>query len=451
MWKGVAAKLNFRPEDGLEVICTGKLTTYPGRSKYQIVIDTMEVAGAGALMALLEERKKKLAAEGLFDPACKKPIPFIPQVIGVVTSPTGAVIRDILHRLDDRFPRHVLVWPVIVQGKGADLKIAAAIRGFNNIQTGGDIPRPDVIIVARGGGSLEDLWSFNEEAVVRATAASDIPIISAVGHETDTTLIDFASDHRAPTPTAAAERAVPVRLDLIYTVDDLRGRLNNGLRRMFNEKKQYLEGLARGLPKPEELLNLARQKMDELSDRLPRALGANVQRNDLRLSKVTGRLSPRVLVQKMIDYKAQVRTLNDRSSRSLKILTEKQKMRLEHLSHGLRADPLLRDVLRARERMDALKERLERAMTQRLQIQVDRLESPARLLMSLSYERSLERGFAVVRDEKGRLVSAGEKIKSGAGLEIQFKDRRVAVVAAGSSAKLKAKPKKTSNDQGMLL
>ncbi len=218
IWKGVHARMRFKPQEGLEVIATGKLTTYPGSSKYQIVIEALEPAGIGALMALLEERKRKLAAEGLFDEARKQPLPFLPEVIGVVTSPTGAVIRDILHRLDDRFPRRVLVWPVRVQGEGSAEQVAAAIRGFNALPEGGRMPRPDLLIVARGGGSLEDLWAFNEEIVVRAAADSMIPLISAVGHETDMTLIDFAADKRAPTPTAAAEMAVPVRSELFVEV-----------------------------------------------------------------------------------------------------------------------------------------------------------------------------------------------------------------------------------------
>ncbi len=245
-WKGVAAGLRFKPEDGLEVICTGRITTYPGRSKYQIVIEAMEPAGIGALMALLEERKRKLAAEGLFAPERKKPRPYLPEVIGVVTSPTGAVIRDILHRLADRFPRHVLIWPVLVQGEGAAEQIARAIEGFNAIAEGGEVPRPDVLIVARGGGSLEDLWAFNEEVVVRAAAASVIPLISAVGHETDTTLIDYASDLRAPTPTAAAELAVPVRADLIDAVDDLALRQRRAVNRFVTDRRDRLTGLARG-------------------------------------------------------------------------------------------------------------------------------------------------------------------------------------------------------------
>ena len=451
MWKGVAAKLDFNPEDGLEVICTGKLTTYPGRSKYQIVIDQMEIAGVGALMALLEERKKKFAAQGLFDSERKKEIPFIPEVIGVVTSPTGAVIRDILHRLEDRFPRHVLIWSVTVQGKGAEHKIAGAIKGFNQIKKGGTIPRPDVLIIARGGGSLEDLWCFNEEAVVLAVAESDIPIISAVGHETDTTLIDYVSDFRAPTPTAAAEKSVPVRLDLLYTVDDLRGRLSHSIRRSLKDKKQYLEGLSRGLPKPEELLNLARQKMDELSERLPRSLEASIQRSELRLSKIAGRLSPRVLSQKISDYNAQIMMLAQRSAGGLNVLTQRQKMRLDHLSHGLRADILINHTVLGNDKLLALKERMERSILQELENQRTKLISPARLLMSLSYERSLERGFAVVRDENGKLVHSGKKIKSGTGLEIQFKKDRLGVIARGSLDKPKMKPKKNNGEQGMLL
>ncbi|PWB63108.1 MAG: exodeoxyribonuclease VII large subunit [Bradyrhizobiaceae bacterium] len=238
VWKGNYARMRFKPEEGLEVIAVGRLTTYPGRSSYQIVIESLEPAGVGALMALLEERKRKLAAEGLFDEARKQLIPYLPDVIGVITSPTGAVIRDILHRLADRFPRRVLVWPVRVQGEGSAQEVAAAIEGFNALPERGPIPRPDLLIVARGGGSLEDLWSFNEEIVVRAAAASLIPLISAVGHETDVTLIDFAADRRAPTPTAAAEMAVPVRSDLVLQIDGLARR-----QRAFQALRLRLEAL----------------------------------------------------------------------------------------------------------------------------------------------------------------------------------------------------------------
>src|SRR5882672_11468005 len=249
-WRMTAIRLAIKPEDGMEVVCSGRLTTYPGRSKYQLVVDTIELAGKGALLRLLEERRLRLAAEGLFAVERKKPLPFLPAVIGIVTSPTGAVIRDILHRLADRFPRRVLIWPVTVQGDGAAAQIAAAIDGFNRLGAAGPAPRPDLIIVARGGGSLEDLMAFNEEIVVRAAAASAIPLISAVGHETDTTLIDHAADLRAPTPTAAAEIAVPVRLDLVAELAGKTARLAGGLARLFSERRLHLAGLARGLPDP---------------------------------------------------------------------------------------------------------------------------------------------------------------------------------------------------------
>src|SRR5215471_9196457 len=262
-WRGTALRLQVKPEDGMEVVCTGRLTTFPGRSKYQLVIETMELAGIGALLKLLEERKRRLAAEGLFAAERKRKLPFLPQVIGIVTSPTGAVIRDILHRLADRFPRQVLLWPVAVQGEGAAAQVAAAINGFNRLPADGPVPRPQLIIVARGGGSLEDLMAFNEEIVARAAAASAIPLISAVGHETDTTLIDHASDRRAPTPTAAAEMAVPVRLDLVAELAGKSSRLSAGLARLVAERRLHLAGLARGLPDPHDLIGAAAQRLDD--------------------------------------------------------------------------------------------------------------------------------------------------------------------------------------------
>ena len=291
-WKGVAASLPFQPEDGLEVVCEGKITTYNQQSRYQLVITRMEPAGEGALMALLEERKKKLAAEGLFAEEHKKPLPYIPSVIGVVTSPKGAVIQDILHRLNDRFPRHVILWPVQVQGKEAATQIAKAIHGFNALEKGNAIPKPDLIIVARGGGSLEDLWSFNEEVVVRAASESEIPLISAVGHETDTTLIDFVADVRAPTPTAAAERAVPVLMELKARVADLAQRLDNGKRRYLDGLREKLAGLARGIPTPRDILGLTAQRLDGLGARLPRGLSTFIQRQSLVLERAGGGLTP---------------------------------------------------------------------------------------------------------------------------------------------------------------
>src|SRR5690242_14259849 len=280
IWRMTAARLALKPEDGMEVVCAGRLTTYPGRSKYQLVIESVELAGIGALLKLLEERKKKLEAEGLFAPERKKLLPFLPSVIGVITSPTGAVIRDILHRLRDRFPRRVLVWPVKVQGEGSAEQVAAAIRGFNALAPNGRIPRPDLLIVARGGGSLEDLWSFNEEIVVRAAADSMIPLISAVGHETDVTLIDFAADVRAPTPTAAAEMAVPVRADLMLRMDSLVRRSLASWRRCQETRRTELRAAARALPTAEGLLALPRQRLDHAATRLPRALIANVKLHD---------------------------------------------------------------------------------------------------------------------------------------------------------------------------
>jgi exodeoxyribonuclease VII large subunit len=299
IWRGAASALAFSPQDGIEVIATGKLTTYPGRSKYQIVIERMELAGEGALMALFEKLKASLAAEGLFDGSRKKALPFMPRVIGVVTSPTGAVIRDILHRLEDRFPTHVLVWPVKVQGDGAAAEVAAAIRGFDAIAPGGPVPRPDLVIVARGGGSIEDLWAFNEEVVVRAIAACSIPLISAVGHETDTSLSDFAADLRAPTPTAAAEMAVPVLADVASNLASLALRTERCARRYHERARERLDALVRVLPRRDALLGPQRQKMDDLSSRLGRALERRLTRARGELDRAAGALRPAVLEQRL--------------------------------------------------------------------------------------------------------------------------------------------------------
>ena len=298
MWRGAADRLPFRPQDGIEVVATGKLTTYPGRSKYQIVIDRMELAGEGALMALFEKLKAQLKAEGLFD-GDKKRLPFAPKVIGVVTSPTGAVIRDILHRLADRFPTHVLVWPVKVQGDGAAAEVAAAVRGFDAMPADGAVPRPDLVIVARGGGSIEDLWAFNEEPVVRAVAACSIPIISAVGHETDTTLCDFAADVRAPTPTAAAEMAVPVRADLANAIATLALRTERCVRRYHSRGGEQLQALVRVLPRRDALLGPQRQKADDIGARLDRGLERRVTVARGVLDRAAGALRPAVLERKL--------------------------------------------------------------------------------------------------------------------------------------------------------
>lgn len=299
IWRGQASQLAFAPADGVEVVATGKLTTFPGRSKYQIVIERMELAGEGALMALLEKLKARLAAEGLFDPVRKQSLPFLPRTIGVVTSPTGAVIRDILHRLADRCPTHVLVWPVKVQGEGAAQEVARAVRGFDAIEAGGPVPRPDLVIVARGGGSIEDLWAFNEEAVVRAVAACSIPIISAVGHETDTSLCDHAADLRAPTPTAAAELAVPVRAELQSAVAALSLRTERCARRYAERARERLAALVRVLPRRDAILGPQRQRTDELVQRLNLALERRVAVGRRALDRAGGALRPAMLDQRL--------------------------------------------------------------------------------------------------------------------------------------------------------
>ena len=299
VWKGVAGRLGFAPQDGIEVVVTGKLTTYPGRSSYQIVIERMELAGEGALMQLLERLKKQLAAEGLFAPERKQRLPYLPRVIGVVTSPTGAVIRDILHRLADRCPTHVLLWPVLVQGEGAAAQVANAVRGFSAMKASGAIPRPDLVIVARGGGSIEDLWAFNEEIVVRAVAECSIPIISAVGHETDTTLCDYAADVRAPTPTAAAEMAVPVRAELMAGLTELGLRASRATRRSVEQRRERLSMTARLLPSPENLLSPQRQRADDLGERLGRGLKQRVTLAWRHLSEAGGALRPVLLNRRL--------------------------------------------------------------------------------------------------------------------------------------------------------
>ena len=299
MWKGGAARLPFAPEDGLEVVATGKLTTYAGRSNYQIVVEALEVAGEGAMMLLFEKLKARLAAEGLFEPSRKKTLPSLPRVIGVVTSPTGAVIRDILHRLADRFPTHVIVWPVLVQGETAAAQIAAAVGGFSALQPGGPIARPDLVIVARGGGSVEDLWAFNDEAVVRAVADCSIPIISAVGHETDTTLCDFAADFRAPTPTAAAEIAVPVRSELLARIGQIALRMSNSVRRRIDWATERLEAQRRLMPKLGDLAAPHQQRTDDLGERLRQSLSHRVSQAQIAFTGPAQMLSPRLLERQL--------------------------------------------------------------------------------------------------------------------------------------------------------
>ena len=353
-WRMTAMRLAVKPEDGMEVVCTGRLTTFPGRSKYQLVIDTIELAGIGALLKLLEERRQRLAAEGLFADERKKRLPYLPEVIGVVTSPSGAVIRDILHRLSDRFPRRVLIWPVAVQGEAAAAQVAAAIAGFNRLPQGA-VPRPDVVIVARGGGSLEDLMAFNEEIVVRAAAASAIPLISAVGHETDTTLIDHASDRRAPTPSAAAEMAVPVRLDLLAELGGKSARLSGGLARLFAERRLHLSGLARGLPDPQDLIGNAAQRLDDRAERLRLAADRHLRAARQRLDLASAGLRPAVLAADLARTRARIAEVSVRLDTAMARAIGRSRDLVDNFAgrlatHSERHESLLRARLRRRPR-----------------------------------------------------------------------------------------------------
>jgi exodeoxyribonuclease VII large subunit len=435
IWKGTHHRMRFKPQEGLEVIATGRLTTYPNSSKYQIVIETLEPAGIGALMALMEERKRKLAAEGLFDERRKKVLPWLPEVIGVVTSPTGAVIRDILHRLSDRFPRRVLVWPVKVQGDGSAEQVAAAIRGFNALPEQGRIPRPDVLIVARGGGSLEDLWSFNEEIVVRAAAGSQIPLISAVGHETDITLIDFAADKRAPTPTAAAEMAVPVRSELMAEVETLRRRLIICWHRSQESRRNELRAAARALPAAGELLAIPRQRLDSTASALPRALRANTHAHFRRFIAAGARLTLRVLHGQVEQARHREQVCGERLTHAARMLLRRRRDRFTGLEARLRASRLANvqaqrlGIARSRERTLRLAERAERAVLTMFDRMEARMNHSGQLLAALSYRSVLARGFALVRNEAGHPLHAAADVEPGTRLDLEFADGRVAATA----------------------
>ncbi|NVO23479.1 exodeoxyribonuclease VII large subunit [Donghicola mangrovi] len=446
IWKGVVSRLPTRPEEGLEVIATGRLTTFPGQSKYQMVIEDMRPAGVGALMAMLEARKKKLEGEGLFDPARKRPLPYLPEIIGVVTSPSGAVIRDILHRLRDRFPRKVLIWPVAVQGEKCAPEVARAIEGFNRMTPGGAMPRPDVLIVARGGGSIEDLWGFNEEIVARAAAASDIPLISAVGHETDTTLIDFVSDRRAPTPTAAAEIAVPVRTELMYALDDYAARLGRGMSRALDLRGQRLRDLSRALPRPERLVENARQRLDFASERLPSALRRNVDARRLRLSEAAGSLRPGTLRRAIQSEAQRAERLAARLAPAESRLIAARRDALNARAARLRPEALSAELSRQTTELARLTQRLSDAQKRNETQRQDRLDASARLLETLSYHRTLDRGYAVVRSDNNVITSAAAAKTAGA-LEIEFADGRIQI---GGAAKPTKKTKDTGPSQGSL-
>ncbi|MCL5778033.1 exodeoxyribonuclease VII large subunit [Limibaculum sp. FT325] len=414
IWKSAIGSLEIRPQEGDEVIATGRITTFAGQSKYQLVIESLAYAGEGALLARLERLRKQLAAEGLFDAAAKRPLPYLPRVIGVVTSPTGAVIRDILHRLADRFPVQVLVWPVAVQGPQSAPQVAAAIRGFDALAPGGAVPRPDVLIVARGGGSVEDLWGFNDEAVVRAVHACRIPVISAVGHETDTTLIDFAADRRAPTPSAAAEIAVPVRTELVAAVAGLDARRKAAVAQMLRQRGQRLRDIARALPRPAEIIESRRQRLDLAAARLPRPADLiELRRQSVALagSRLPGALGRAVSAARL--------DLMRRSGR-------------------LGAPLLVGRVERGRERLDGWAMRLPPAATRGLERAAERLSAQARLLGSLGYRQTLERGFAVVRNGAGQVVTDAAALSAGQPIDIEFRDGHAGAVVDGAGTPPKA-------------
>ncbi|TJZ92865.1 exodeoxyribonuclease VII large subunit [Paracoccus gahaiensis] len=439
-WKGQAARLIQRPEEGMEIIATGRLTTFPGQSKYQMIVDQIEPAGAGALMAMLDRRRKALAAEGLFDQDRKRPLPFLPRVIAVVTSPSGAVIRDILHRLRDRFPTHVLIWPVAVQGEGCAPQVSAAIRGLNALAPGGPVPRPDLIIVARGGGSLEDLWGFNEEAVVRAAADSAIPLISAVGHETDTTLIDFAADRRAPTPTAAAEMAVPVRADLAARLAEAGARMARSQAQGLQRPRQRLRDLARAMGRPSALTDGARQRLDLQGARLEPALRQTVR---ARRDRLAGRPMPAATLRQ---FTAAKRHGLDRAATRLDMARarrlDRPRDRLSHLQERLDSSlrrveaTARRAIVTQHARLAELDLRLvaglRRGQVQR-QEAIERLD---RMRLSLGPEETLQRGFVIVRGPDKRVITSPEAAAQAPRLDLHFAgDRHVAVRPEGAPDK----------------
>jgi exodeoxyribonuclease VII large subunit len=460
IWRGVFSKLAFKPQEGLEVIAVGKITTFAGKSSYQVVIEHIEPAGVGALMALLEERKRKLSMEGLFDEARKQLLPYLPRVIGVVTSPTGSVIRDILHRLNDRFRCHVLVWPVRVQGETSAAEVTAAVRGFNALSEHGAIPRPDLLIVARGGGSLEDLWSFNEENVVRAVAESMIPVISAIGHETDWTLIDMAADRRAPTPTAAAEMAVPVRAQLIETLLDLVRRLQGASLRGMERRKQDVRSLARALPSASSVLASPRQSLDVLTLRLTPALQNNARVHEDRLRLIARRLSACSPQARLSRIKAQLEGWGSRLRVALVAGQRFQNQRYAHLhqrfgvSQKVAGSRFQEKWVHQQKQLSGLSLRSHPAFMRVMQSKGERLRTLASLIDTLSHQNVLARGYAIVRNEEGRVVRYASEMLPDHTFALTLSDGNVSVhtgtKGASSPSRSESKPAKPSPHQGQL-
>jgi exodeoxyribonuclease VII large subunit len=418
-WKGTVSKMTFKAEDGLEVICVGSVTTFAGQSKYQLVVESFEPAGVGALMAIFIKRKEMLAKEGLFAQDRKKKLPFLPSVIGIVTSPTGAVIQDILHRLQDRFPSSVLLWPVLVQGDQAAEQIVTAITGFNKLPFE-NIVKPDVLIVARGGGSIEDLWAFNEEVVVRAVAASNIPIISAVGHETDTTLIDFASDVRAPTPTAAAEMAVPVLRDLYINVKDLERRLEFNIGQLLEQKLTYIQSLVRALPNVATILSNFEQRLDDLSIRLSLSLPRFTEVKEAELVKQSLAIkNPLYLIE---TNKKHIEFIGQLLGKSLeKNISQKEFILNSYLSN-LKPTLLERDLSAYTEKVKDLYLRLNNAYTKSISEKHNSLTNIIALIECYHYSKTLERGYAVIRNKAGQVITSVKQLSSQEILTIEFKD-----------------------------
>ncbi|MFN3513055.1 MAG: exodeoxyribonuclease VII large subunit [Phenylobacterium sp.] len=441
VWKGSVRNLSIRPEQGLEVIVTGKITTYPAGSRYQIVIDSMAAAGVGALLAQLEKLKARLQGEGLFDPARKRPIPAMPAVVGVITSPTGAVIRDILHRIRDRWPCRVVVWPVVVQGEAAAGQVCGAIEGFCKLPADGPLPRPDVIIVARGGGSVEDLWPFNDETLARTVAAADIPVISAVGHETDTTLIDFVSDRRAPTPTAAAEMATPVLAELRAAIADLSARLHRCGGRTVEDRRGRLHVLERSLARVPDLVELAGQRFDIAANRLAAGLERNVAVHETQLVRVGSRLSPGLLQRPQQIQADRIRSAGERLNAGLS-----RNVTVHHNDLGRVAVRLTPALMQRPQqtRAEALARavvRLEPAARRKLERVSERLEGLLKLYASVNPDAPLRRGFARVERKDGSLVKAGATLTSGEGVRLVFADTTRQATIDGAPAAAPSAPK----------
>lgn len=445
IWKGNVRNLAAMPEEGLEVIASGKLTTFGAQSKYQLIVEKITHAGEGALMALLEKRKEKLKQEGLFDVSRKKPLPYLPNVIGVITSSSGAVIRDILHRLRDRFPREVLIWPVSVQGDSCAVEVSSAIDGFNGLKDSDQIKRPDLLIIARGGGSLEDLWGFNEEVVLRAVAASQIPIISAIGHETDTTLIDLVSDIRAPTPTAAAEIAVPVLSEISNVLDKIGNRKWQRLKHKLSHSKQRLADISRSMPRSEEICALAVQRLDVSSERLPRGLISLIQRNKLKSAKVFVGLHPRFLKQAIELKHERTITYFETLSTSFQRNLDNKLINLQLKVTKLSSNGLHRETKRKEQNFNQMVNRLSSLKSKLIAPRLESLNKLDRLRETLGYKETLNRGYSVIR-ANGSVMTSVSAVIDKVQLEVEFKDGRIGVCISEKVDSKKKQPNKQKNN-----